>query len=174
MAPPTRSAAPGPSRTRKAGVLVAGVVAILAALVAVVVAFYALEWGSDSGPVLGVFSAFPAALSAGLVRWMTARGPRAPRTAAGLLLGVAGLAAWTVALRAAFTTQSAYSSGTGDVAVLWIVAGALGALLTVASSALLPRGARSAAWAVEVVVVALLWAVFAVARFADNNAVLVC
>lgn len=137
-----------------------------------VLALDALEWGSDSGPVLGVFSAFPAALSAVLVRWLTARGPRVARTVPGLALGVLGLAAWVRALTAAFPTQSAYSSGTGDVATVWIICGALGALVAVGSSALLPRRARTAGWAVGALLVALLWAVFAMARFIDNNAVL--
>lgn len=151
----------------------------MAALAAAVLALDALEWGSDSGPVLGVFSAVPAALNAGLLRWLTARSPRVARTAPGVALGVLGLATWAVALGIAFNTQSSYSSDTGGSATVWVISGALGALgalvavaVAVASRALLPRRVRTAGWAVGALLVALLWAWFGIARFIDNNAVL--
>ena len=174
MGSSTTSVAPGRLWIRQSALLIGGGVAVLAALVAAVLALYALEWGSDSRPVTGVFSAVPAALSAGLIRWLTAGRARPHRTAAGLSLSVLGLAVWAVALTGAFDTQSSYSSdtGTGGTAVVWIVCGALGALVALAGSALLPRRARTAGWAVGALVVTLLWAVFAVARFLSTNAVL--
>lgn len=163
---------------RRLAVVVGAVVAVLAALAAALFALGCLEWGGDSGPALVQVSVLPAAICLALVRWlMTAAAPRVPRTAAAVSLGALGLAAWAVALTAAFDTQSAYTStvDTDGTATAWIVLGALGALgalVAVAASALLPLRARTAGWATGALLVALLWIPFGIARFTDNNAVI--
>jgi len=170
MSPSDRSAALGRTGVRRLGVLIGAGVAVLAALLAAVPALISLEWGSDSGPVTVVAAGPPAVVSAGLLRWLMTVGPRVSRTPAAVAIGVVGLAVWAVALTAAFRTESAYSStvdGAGT-ATVWIIIGGLGALGAVASSALLPRRARTVGWATGVLLVVLLWGVFGIIRFLDS------
>ncbi len=91
-----------------------------------------------------------------------------------MCLGALGLVAWAVGLTAAFDTQSAYTStvNTDGTATVWIVLGALGAFVAVASSALLPPRTRTAGWATGALLVALLWVPFGIVRFVDNNTVI--
>lgn len=168
-----RRAAPARRSVRWLGVL-GSVIAAVTALAASSVALGSLEWGGDSGPDVAVVSCVPAGLSVASIGVVSRlrRGPVRPRL--GIGVGVGGLLLWTVALVAAFQSQSAYTSESHKpgVRVVWVILGALGALAATASTALFAARTRTHLLAWAVALVAMAWLPFGFARGVDNNVVL--